>query len=98
MKMVRLFVGLASSVVLSYALTNAFTYQALLTDGGQPAQGRYDLGFKLNDAPAGGVQIGPTVELDDLPVEQGHLSVELDFGASVNRPRRCNSCLSVRGA
>ena len=82
MKMLRLFVGLVSSLVLCHALTDAFTYQGLLTDGGQPAHGRYDLRFILYDTEVGGVQIGLAIEMDNLPVEHGQFSVDLDFGAS----------------
>ena len=59
----------------------AFTYQGLLRDQGQPADGAYDLQFALYDALAEGAQVGETLAMDDVPVSGGLFSVSLDFGA-----------------
>jgi hypothetical protein len=59
----------------------AFTYQGQLTDGGEPAQGEYDFGFKLYDDLDDGTQVGTTVAIDDLSVTAGLFTVELDFGS-----------------
>ncbi len=42
----------------SLAQTSQFTYQGKLTDAGVPANGQYDLTFKLFDFLSGGTQIG----------------------------------------
>lgn len=61
----------------------AFTYQGVLTDGGNPADGVYDLQIRLYDAAMGGNQIGSVVTLNDQPVSEGLLAVSLDFGEQV---------------
>ncbi len=43
---------------IAAAQTTAFTYQGKLSDAGSPANGQYQLQFKLYDA--GGTQIGAT--------------------------------------
>jgi hypothetical protein len=57
----------------------AFTYQGRLTDGGIPANGAYDFGFVLQDAPSYGSQVASTY-VQDVEVTEGLFSVELDFG------------------
>lgn len=61
----------------------AFTYQGVLTDNGQPADGAYDLEFRLYDAATGGNQIGSVVTMADQAVSDGLLAVSLDFGENV---------------
>ena len=73
------FMILFSSVV--YGQGNAFSFQGKLNDGTNPANGRYDLEFKLFDAVAGGTQIGPTVARPNTILINGVFSVVLDFGA-----------------
>ncbi len=58
----------------------AFTYQADLTAAGLPATGPHDIRFRLFDAATGGIQLGPTLCLDDLPVQNGRFTASLDFG------------------
>jgi hypothetical protein len=65
----------------SYA--SSFTYQGRLTDGGQPAEGTYDLRFLLYDAEFGGSQVGGTITQQDVQVSDGLFTVVLDFGSSV---------------
>ncbi|MEZ6241705.1 MAG: hypothetical protein R3B57_01545 [Phycisphaerales bacterium] len=60
----------------------AFTYQGRLTESGAPANGAYDLAFTLWTDPVAGSQIGNPVVVEDLSVEHGLFSVQLDFGAS----------------
>jgi hypothetical protein len=64
------------------AQTTSFTYQGSLNDGGSPANGPYDLQFKLFDALSGGAQQGSTISRDDIQVTNGVFSVTLDFGAA----------------
>jgi hypothetical protein len=60
------------------ALAEPFSYQGKLDQAGSPASGAFDLQFALFDA--GGIQIGSTIALDDVQVQEGLFSVELDFG------------------
>jgi hypothetical protein len=57
----------------------AFSYQGYLTDGSAAANGAYDFQFRLYDADALGVQVGSTVIIGDVPVNNGIFMVELDF-------------------
>lgn len=63
-------------------LGSAFTYQGRLLDGSLPANGTYDLEFKLFDAAAAGAQKGATITKEDVAVTNGLFTVDLDFGAS----------------
>jgi hypothetical protein len=66
------------------ATGSGFTYQGRLTDGGNPANGVYDLQFILYDAAIGGAQVGPTITSDDVTVASGLFTVNLDFGSVYN--------------
>lgn len=58
-----------------------FTYQGRLMDANSPADGFYDFEFRLYDDPnSTGLQIGPTVVVDDHDVIDGYFTVELEFG------------------
>lgn len=65
-------------------LGSAFTYQGQLEDENRPANGAYDFSFRLIDGPdpdsAG--QIGLPVAVNNVAVEDGIFTVQLDFGAS----------------
>lgn len=63
-------------------LGTAFTYQGRLTDGGNPANGAYDLQFKLFDALSAGTQVSSTLTLGDVAVSNGLFSLALDFGTA----------------
>ena len=65
------------------AQTTAFTYQGRLTDGGSPANGSYDLEFKLFNLSSGGAQQGTTQTLSAVTVTSGIFTVQLDFGSNV---------------
>lgn len=69
-------------------LGTAFSYQGRLTDNGSPASGPFDLQFILYDAPGGGSQVGPILQLADVAVTQGLFTVALDFGAVFSGSRR----------
>lgn len=64
------------------AQTTAFNYQGHLTEALSPANGAYDLEFRVFDAPGGGNQVGPTRGFDDVLVNNGVFSLSLDFGAA----------------
>lgn len=61
----------------------AFTYQGRLTDGGNPANGEYDLRFRLYDAATSGTQVGSTTGQENTLVTDGLFTVELDFGSGI---------------
>ena len=68
--------------VAAQAQTTAFNYQGRLTDGGVPANGAFQMQFKLFDALAAGSQIGTTIGDVAVTVSQGTFSLKLDFGAN----------------
>lgn len=61
----------------------AFTYQGILSQSGSPASGTYDIQFTLYNDPTGGLQKGATLTLNDVTVDKGRLTVNLDFGFTV---------------
>jgi parallel beta-helix repeat protein len=67
---------------LSIAQTTAFTYQGQLKDGGNPANGLYDLRFTLYNVVTAGIAVAGPVYVDDKTVANGLFSAEVDFGAS----------------
>lgn len=66
-----------------FAQTSAFSFQGRLNDGSSPANGRYDLQFKLFDAITGGNQIGTTLDKANTMLVNGVFSTALDFGSAV---------------
>ncbi len=70
------------SALTTVGQTTAFNFQGRLNDGANPANGRYDLQFKLFDAIAGGNQVGATIDRPNLPLIDGIFSTKLDFGAA----------------
>ena len=71
-----------------WAQGNAFSFQGRLNDGTTPANGSYDLQFRLYNAATGGTQIGTTTALrPNTTLINGVFSVTLDFGATAfNNP------------
>jgi hypothetical protein len=59
-----------------------FTYQGRLEDNGRSANGDYDFEFMLFDDPSAGAQVGATITLDNVTVDDGLFSVKLDFGTN----------------
>jgi hypothetical protein len=70
---------MAPAVLL--AQSAPFTYQGRLTDHAQPANGNYDLTFRLTDAQVAGNALG-TLTNALVPVTNGLFTVTLDFGAA----------------
>lgn len=63
----------------------AFTYQGRLSENGQPANGVYDLEFKLYGGPNQlYFVIGSPVVMEDVQVTNGLFTVKLDFGSHFN--------------
>ena len=82
-------VAIVLSIILSstgvcFAQGTAFTYQGLLTDTNSPANGSYDLTFKLFNASDGGTQAGSTISDSAISVSNGLFTVVLDFGTQFN--------------
>ncbi|HMS10643.1 MAG TPA: hypothetical protein PKE66_14250, partial [Pyrinomonadaceae bacterium] len=74
----------------AFGQTTAFTFQGKLTDASLPANGPYDLVFKLFDSAEGGTQIGTDIIIEDQNVAAGLFTVSLDFGQaafSIGDPR-----------
>ncbi|HET8678245.1 MAG TPA: hypothetical protein VFO63_20750, partial [Blastocatellia bacterium] len=69
----------------SFAQGSGFTYQGRLTDNGNPADGIFDLEFRLFDTQdvGTGAQQGPTITQTTVQVMNGVFTVQLDFGAGV---------------
>lgn len=64
------------------AQPSAFNFQGRLNDGTSPANGRYDLHFKLFNAITGGTQVGPTLDKANTMLVNGVFSTTLDFGGA----------------
>jgi hypothetical protein len=64
-------------------LGTAFTYQGELKQLAQIANGDFDFQFELYDVPNGGVSVVSPVQLEDVAVNEGVFTVELDFGSEV---------------
>src|SRR5215813_13573220 len=63
------------------AQTTEFTYQGRLLFGGIPANGNFDFEFRLFDDASVGSQLGSTISLTAVTVNNGVFSVRLDFGS-----------------
>ncbi len=68
--------------VFAAAQGNAFNFQGRLNDGTNPANGSYDLQFRLFNAITGGNPVGTVAERPNTPLINGVFSVNLDFGAT----------------
>ncbi len=64
----------------AFAQSAGFTYQGRLMDQGAPANGQYDLSFKLVDASGSPQGLPNTVTVSDVTVTNGVFIVQLDFG------------------
>jgi hypothetical protein len=92
-QVVRYLIGIGFAILLlaqlasfsASAQTSTFTYQGKLSDSGAPANGIYDVQFKIFDtATVGtGAQQGPTITNSAVTVTAGVFTVQLDFGAAV---------------
>jgi len=71
--------GLATSA--DAQVTTSWTYQGELQDSDAPANGDYDFQFRLFNAATGNVQVGPVLCSDNLAVQEGRFSTQLDFGS-----------------
>ncbi len=86
---------LAAAAGASAQMGTSFTYQGRLTDNGQPAEGAYDLFFRLWPGENAVFPVGAAVELDNVQVTDGLFTVALDFGGQFTGDERWLS-ISVR--
>lgn len=76
---------------------NAFSFQGRLNDGTNPANGRYDLEFRLYNAITGGTQIGAALARPATVLINGVFSTMLDFGTTAfNSPNNVFIEISVK--
>ena len=73
--------------------TTEFTYQGRLLSGGVPANGGHDFEFRLFADASGDTQVGPSIPLSAVNVNNGVFSVRLDFG---NQFPGANRFLEIR--
>jgi hypothetical protein len=71
-----------SATRFASAQGTAFTFQGLLTDNGVQVNGSHDLRLELYDAPNGGSPLGMNM-LEDVPITDGLVAVQVDFGGGV---------------
>ncbi|HQG75363.1 MAG TPA: hypothetical protein PK180_08715 [Kiritimatiellia bacterium] len=85
LSLLSLVLGLTFSLPTGTALAQgtAFTYQGILNDGGNPANGSYDLRLIVYDALTGGAQKGNAITTTATAVSNGLFTVTLDPGAGV---------------
>lgn len=90
MKLYQALVASAMIIVIALpalAQSTLFTYQGELKRNGQPANGAFDLRFRLYDAASAGQQLGSIQCFNDVAVTNGRFTASLDFNqqfASIN--------------
>ncbi|HEY0461371.1 MAG TPA: hypothetical protein VGC97_19710 [Pyrinomonadaceae bacterium] len=98
--MKKVFLILALTVLFSSfasAQSTAFSFQGRLNDGTNPANGRYDLEFRLFNTITGGAQIGAVLSRPNTILINGVFSTILDFGAAAfNNPNNVFIEIAVR--
>jgi hypothetical protein len=80
MALAALALTLCAGAPAAAQVDTTFTYQGELLQNGQPVNGPASFNFRLFDAAAGGVQVGPTLSLNSAQVVAGRITVDLDFG------------------
>lgn len=73
---------LAATAHAQTALGTGFTYQGLVRLADAPVAGPADFQFSLWTAPNAGTQVGSTVAVNGLTLEDGRFTCHLDFGAA----------------
>jgi len=76
--------ALLAGVLQVAAQGTAFTYQGRLDNAGGPANGTYDLTYKLWNLSSGGSQVGSTFTVPDTVISNGLFTATLDFGSVFN--------------
>jgi len=78
--MTRVALFAAMLAVAATAHAERFTYHGTLQDGGQLAEGRYDLQLTLYPAAQGGAPLAAPTRLYGVEVPAGNFSTDVDFG------------------
>ena len=75
--------GTGSDVTLAGTVASKISYQGRLTDaGGNPLHGSYNLVFQLWDDATAGSQVGSNIVRNNVPVNNGLFTVDLDVPQS----------------
>jgi len=82
-----IFVFILTSASVVFSQSSSFTYQGRLNDGGTPANGNYDLEFRLFDVQSGGTALATQQQLN-VAASAGVFTATLDFGASFTGGQR----------
>lgn len=94
---VSIFIALAAAN--SSAQSTNFNFQGRLNDGANPANGSYDLQFRLFNAITGGTPVGAVASRPATVLINGVFSTTLDFGATAfNSPNNVFIEISVKRA
>ncbi len=72
--------GATGEMAAAASLSTRFTYQGQLRDAGGPVNATCDLQFSLWDAQVGGTQVGSTIVLAAVVLQDGLFTAGLDFG------------------
>jgi len=83
MRLHRLACLIALALVGNVAHAAPWTYRGSLSDGGQPANGTYDIRLTLLDANGKRAVVGP-ITFADVPVENGSFALDVDFGVDLS--------------
>jgi hypothetical protein len=73
-------IAACGSAALAAPLSETFTYQGRLDDGGAPADGLYDFQFRLFDAASGGAIVGNPLTYSNVQVSDGLFTRAVNFG------------------
>ncbi|MFN0136711.1 MAG: hypothetical protein ACKVS9_11425 [Phycisphaerae bacterium] len=71
-----------ATVLAQQPVGSAFSYQGSLYQDGNPVTEACDFQFRLRNAPVAGAQIGAMIPINNVSVDAGHFTAELDFGAA----------------
>ncbi len=74
--------SLAATPLHAQTVGSGFTYQGLLRDTGALATGLYDMRVCLHDSSSNPVPLTCAPDFNDVPVEDGVFTLELDFGGA----------------
>jgi hypothetical protein len=78
----------AAGLVKADPLTTAITYHGSLTESGMPANGVFDFVFTLYGAAVGGSPSAGPINTPGVGINNGLVTVDLDFGSIFNGDRR----------
>ena len=81
-KVLVCFLALQTTTLFAEPIGTSFTYQGELNQQGIPASGAFDFQFDLYDVADDGAALTTPIQLEDVSVQDGVFTVELDFGAS----------------